>query len=91
MGLTVYILGVNFIAFLLFGMDKKRAERQKWRISERTLMLSAAAGGSVGAFFGMYYFHHKTRKPKFRIGVPVLLTVQIVLLWYFHSVGGFLI
>ena len=47
MGLTVYILGVNFIAFLLFGMDKKRAERQKWRISERTLMLSAAAGGSV--------------------------------------------
>lgn len=74
-----YILLMNIITFLLFGEDKRRARQQKWRISEQTLLVLALLGGAVGALAGMYTFHHKTRKWKFRIGVPVILILQIVL------------
>ena len=68
-----YLLAVNILAFVLFGADKQKA----WRIPEKTLILSAVIGGSVGAILGMRFFHHKTRKAKFAIGVPVILLVQI--------------
>ena len=66
-----YLLAVNILAFVLFGADKQKARRNAWRI------LSAVIGGSVGAILGMRFFHHKTRKAKFAIGVPVILLVQI--------------
>ena len=62
---------------MLFGADKQKARRNAWRIPEKTLILSAVIGGSVGAILGMRFFHHKTRKAKFAIGVPVILLVQI--------------
>ena len=67
-----YLLAVNILAFVLFGVDKQKARRNKWRIPEKTLILSAVIGGSV-----MRFFHHKTRKARFAIGVPVILLVQI--------------
>ena len=69
-----YLLAVNILAFVLFGADKQKARRNAWRIPEKTLILSAVIGGSVGAILGMRFFHHKT---KFAIGVPVILLVQI--------------
>lgn len=73
-----YLLVVNILAFVLFGIDKQKARRNMWRIPEKTLLLSAVIGGSIGAVFGMQFFHHKTRKAKFAVGVPVILLVQIV-------------
>ena len=70
-----YLLAVNILAFVLFGADKQKARRNAWRIPEK--ILSADIGGSVGAILGMRFFHHKTRKAKFAIGVPVILLVQI--------------
>ena len=72
-----YLLAVNILAFALFGIDKQKARRNLWRIPEKTLLLSAVIGGSVGAILGMRFFHHKTRKPRFAVGVPVTLLVQI--------------
>ena len=79
-GLTIYLLLVNAVAFLTFGEDKRRANRREWRIPEATLMGLAAAGGSLGALAGMRFFHHKTRHRKFTAGVPALLIAQIALL-----------
>ena len=79
-GLTIYLLLVNAVAFLAFGEDKRRAKRREWRIPEATLMGLAAAGGSLGALDGMRFFHHKTRHRKFTAGVPALLIAQIALL-----------
>jgi uncharacterized membrane protein YsdA (DUF1294 family) len=73
-----YFAAVNVLAFLVYGFDKGRARANARRISERTLILIAAIGGSVGALLAMQLFRHKTRKVKFCIGVPVLLIVQIV-------------
>lgn len=75
----VYLACVNVLAFALFGIDKSRARRGAWRIPEKTLMLLAVVGGSVGAFLGMHVFRHKTRKAAFSIGVPLVLAVQIAL------------
>lgn len=75
--IAVYLAGVNALAFAAFGADKGRAKRGEWRISESALMLFAAVGGSVGALAGMRAFRHKTKKPLFRIGVPVLLAIHL--------------
>lgn len=74
-----YLVLINGIAFVLFGVDKRRARRQQWRIPEATLLGFAALGGSIGALLGMRLFHHKTRHPKFFVGVPVILGLQIAL------------
>lgn len=80
--LLVYLLIINIFTFLLYGADKYKARRGEWRIKEAVLLGLAAIGGSPAAWIAMYMFHHKTRKPKFYIGVPALLVVQ-VLLWFF--------
>ena len=83
--IAIYLLAVNAAAFLLCGWDKRCARRGAWRVPERTLLLSAAVGGSVGFLLGMRAFHYKTLKPKFRFGVPAILALQLalaaVLLW----------
>lgn len=73
-----YLLIVNAAAFVLMLADKIKAKKNKWRIPEATLMGAAAIGGSIGAIAGMYCFRHKTRHPKFTIGLPVILALQIV-------------
>lgn len=80
MFLVAYLIFINIISFVLFGYDKKLAEKEKYRIPERTLMLFSAAGGAFGSFAGMHIFHHKTRKTKFYIGVPVLMIIWVLLL-----------
>lgn len=75
----VYLLIVNALGFVLMLADKRKARKKKWRIPESTLMLTALIGGSVGCLSGMYLFRHKTRHPKFTVGVPLILALQVVL------------
>ena len=72
-----YLLIINGTAFLMMGLDKGRARRNQWRISERRLFLPAVLGGSLGALLGMKTFHHKTKHWYFRFGIPVLLVLQL--------------
>jgi len=75
----IYLIFINLAAFLLMGVDKYKAIRHRWRISEKTLFLSALLFGSVGAILGMYTFRHKTRHASFVCGMPVILILQIIL------------
>ena len=72
----VYLAAVNFAAFVMYGIDKKKAIRGKWRTPESALLGIAIAGGSLGAWAGMYAFRHKTRHKKFVIGVPLVIIFQ---------------
>ena len=78
--LVLYFLVLNTTAFLAFAIDKTKAARSKWRISESLLLLLAFAGGAAGALFGMLCFRHKTRKTKFLVLVPLFLFLHILLL-----------
>ena len=75
--ILIYLAAVNGIAFLLCGIDKWKARRERWRIPEKTLFLSAIAGGSVGFLLGMQLFRHKTKHKSFTIGIPLILAMQI--------------
>ncbi len=75
----VYLVLINAAGLLLMRADKKKAIQRKWRIPEATLMGVAALGGSLGVLAGIYAFRHKTRKPKFTVGVPAILVCQIAL------------
>lgn len=77
----LYLILINIIAFALMGIDKSKAKRDTWRISEKMLFLSAILGGSIGAWLGMYVFHHKTRHWYFVVGMPLILAVQILLVF----------
>lgn len=81
--LLYYLLIINVVAFFLYGIDKLKAKHGKWRISELTLLLFAAAGGSVGAWAGMKIWHHKTQHWKFKIGLPLILVLQLTVAVYF--------
>ena len=78
----IYLALINIITFAVFGIDKFKAVRDKWRIPEKVLFLLSIIGGSVGAMLGMYTFRHKTKKPAFKFGIPVILIVQIVLIYF---------
>ncbi len=74
---AVFLLAINIITFAMFGIDKKRAVRDEWRIPERRLFLFSLLGGSIGGILGMIIFRHKTKKPAFFIGLPAILVFQI--------------
>ena len=74
--LVCYLIIANLAGFAMMGIDKYKAKHERWRIRERTLMLTAALGGSVGVFCGMRVFHHKTLHKLFRWGVPAIMAVQ---------------
>lgn len=76
-GLLLWLLAVNVAAFVMMGLDKAKAKLGAWRIPEKMLLLTAAAGGSVGAILGMQLFRHKTRHPAFSVGLPAILVVQL--------------
>ena len=63
--LIYYLIGINIIAFIFFGVDKRKAIKNKWRIKESLLLLFSLIGGGIGSLFGIYLFHHKTKKRKF--------------------------
>lgn len=77
-----YLIAINVLTFAMYGLDKWKASRHWWRIPEWVLMTSAAVGGSIGAWVGMKCFHHKTMKPLFRYGVPLILLLQIAAVAY---------
>lgn len=80
--LYLYLLIINAVGFLLMLVDKFKARRGLWRIPEATLMGVAALGGSVGSLIGMYLVRHKTQHPKFTVGIPVILVIQIILAFW---------
>ena len=77
-----YLLAVNIATFFLYGIDKYKAKRGLWRISEATLLLMAVVGGSIGAWTGMRLWHHKTMHKKFKYGIPIIIILQVVLAVY---------
>ena len=84
-----YLLLINAVAFVLMLVDKRKALKKRWRIPERTLILSALFGGSIGALLGMYTFRHKTKHLKFTLGIPAILIAQISLaIWIFQKIGA---
>ena len=83
--LCIYLVVVNLAAFLLYGSDKRRAKRGRWRISEKNLFLAAILGGSIGALAGMRVFRHKTRHWYFRFGIPLILVLQVLLVWTVYT------
>jgi len=76
--ILTYIILINIIAFAMYGVDKRRAIKNKWRVSESALIMVCVLGGSVGGIIGIKLFHHKTRHRKFTIGVPLILIMQML-------------
>ena len=86
--LLIYIAIANLVTFAMYGIDKRRAIKNKWRIPEKRLLLAALFGGAPGALWGMILFHHKTKKAKFFLTVPVLFVLEVVLFsWLFWRFG----
>ncbi|MBQ1402101.1 MAG: DUF1294 domain-containing protein [Oscillospiraceae bacterium] len=73
----IYLILVNLVAFLLFGLDKRKVQMHQWRISEKALFIPAILGGSIGAILGMHLFHHKTKHWYFRFGLPLILILHL--------------
>ena len=84
--ILIYFLVMNIITFLLMGYDKHEAKVNQWRISEKALFLFCLFGGSIGGICGMYAFRHKTQKWYFKIGLPLILIIQIGVIIYMNVV-----
>ena len=81
----IYLAAINVVTFFMYGVDKWKAKRSKWRVSETALIWMAVLGGSIGAWLGMKVWHHKTQHAKFKYGLPLILLMQIaaaVGIWY---------
>ena len=79
--LIIYLIVINLISFFAMYIDKRKAKYGRWRIPEQTLFILALIGGSIGSIAGMYTFRHKTKKLRFSIGFPVILILQIILIF----------
>ena len=77
------IVLLNLITFVVYGIDKLKARKNKWRIPDSTLMLLAIIGGSIGALLGIKVWHHKTLHRKFRYGIPMIILAETALVIYF--------
>ena len=80
--ILIYLLAINLIGLLVMFIDKRKAKKGSWRIPEKSLLMVALLGGSIGTMIGMYWFRHKTKKLRFTIGFPVILITEIVLITY---------
>ncbi|MFQ9032022.1 MAG: DUF1294 domain-containing protein [Waltera sp.] len=81
----IYLIGINLAGFIIMGVDKKRAIRGAWRISEASLFFTALLGGSLGCILGMQHFRHKTKHWYFKYGMPAILVVQVLLLSFYSG------
>ena len=92
----IYLAVINVVTFIMYGIDKWKAKKSKWRIRETTLLGLAVLGGSIGAWLGMKVWHHKTLHKggnrdidiivggyQFRYGVPAIIIIQLLLIGYF--------
>ncbi len=86
--LLIYLLLINAVGFLIMLVDKQKARKKLWRVPEATLMTVALLGGSLGSLIGMRVCHHKTRKPKFRLGIPAILVLQAAFAFWFFVIQG---
>jgi len=82
--IVYFLIGINILTFLIYGIDKWKAKQGRWRISEATLLILAVVGGSIGALLGMKIWHHKTMHKKFKYGLPLILIAQIALLILYY-------
>lgn len=82
--LSYYLLAINAVTFIVYGIDKYEAKKAMWRISEATLLMLAVLGGCIGAWIAMRVWRHKTMHKKFKYGIPVILLIQIALIAYMH-------
>ena len=82
--LSYYLLAINAVTFIVYGIDKYEAKKEMWRISEATLLMLAVLGGSIGVWIDMRVWRDKTMHKKFKYGIPVILLIQIALIAYMH-------
>ena len=87
--ILIYLIAINVVTFFAYCIDKWKAKRSKWRISEATLLGMAVIGGSIGAWLGMRVWHHKTMHKKFQFGIPLIIVVQIALVIWIISKSYF--
>ena len=80
--IAIYLVAINIIGFFAMWIDKKKAQKGAWRISEQALFYITLLGGGIGTILGMYTFRHKTKKLRFTIGFPVILISEIILIGY---------
>ena len=83
--ILIYLAIITVVTFFAYGIDKWKAQHNRWRIPESVLLGLAAIGGSVGAWLGMKVWRHKTQHKKFKYGVPVILMVQVVVVIWLLS------
>lgn len=81
--IIIYLIFANVIGFFAMWLDKRKAQKGKWRIQEKTLFLITALGGGIGTIAGMYTFRHKTKKLGFTVGLPAILILEIITIIYF--------
>lgn len=80
--LFYYLIGINLLSFITFSIDKRRAIKNSYRISEAFLLMLSVLGGSLGSLLAMKVFHHKTRKRKFTLGLPLIFILHLALIFY---------
>ena len=78
----IYLAVINVVTFFVYGIDKWKAKKSKWRIREAALLGLAVLGGSIGAWLGMKVWHHKTLHKKFRYGIPAIIIIQLTLIGF---------
>lgn len=81
--IIIYLIIINIITFLAMWLDKRKAKKGKWRISEGALFMLAILGGSIGGIAGMYTFRHKTKKHRFTIGFSAILIIEILIIAFY--------
>lgn len=81
----IYLVIINVVTFFMYGIDKWKAKKSKWRIRETALLGLAVLGGSIGAWLGMKVWHHKTLHKKFKYGIPLILITQVALVVWLYS------
>ena len=83
--ILLYIVLINIVTFLAYGIDKLKAKRNRWRVPESALFLLAVVGGSIGAWTGIKVWHNKTLHKRFKYGIPLIVFVHIVIYFYFYE------
>ena len=78
--LAAALIALNFVTFVLFGIDKAKAETGAWRVAESTLLVLALLGGTLGAYAGRALFRHKTRKQPFGANLFAIAVLQVLAL-----------
>lgn len=81
--ILIIIVIINIVTFIIYGIDKYKAKKGKWRIPENSLIGLAIIGGSIGAYLGMRVWHHKTMHLKFKYGIPLIIVIQLVIVYMF--------